>query len=399
MRINTDSKKIKEVLLRRVEDIIVKQDLERKLASGKRLRIKFGVDFSRPDIHLGHTVPLKKLQEFQELGHKIVFIVGDFTSRIGDPSGKSKTRPQLSKEQVNRNARTYLEQASRVIDIKKVEVRRNSEWYDQMKPDDFIRLFSKITLARILERDDFEKRLKNKINIYPHEIIYPILQAYDSIVIKADVELGGTDQIFNMLMGRILQKRFGNIPQDVITVPLLIGLDGRDKMSKSLDNYIGITESPQQQYGKIMSIPDNLIISYFELLTDVSLKEIARMKRSLKLKRINPKKLKMRLAKEIVSAYHNKKAAEKAEKEFNRIFKEKKLPLKIPKIKIKEKSLNILDLLVKLKLVSSKSEAKRLILQKGIRIESEIQKDWEKEIKIKKGMIIQKGKRGFVKLV
>ena len=248
--INTDPKKIEELLTKGVEKVIVKKDLEKKLLSGKKLRIKFGVDPSKPDIHLGHTVPFKKLQEFQKLGHQIVFIIGDFTGRIGDPSGKSKTRPELSAERVKENAKTYLEQVKNVINIKKVEIRKNSEWYDKMTPHDFMKLFSKITLARILERDDFEKRIKNKIDIYPHEIIYPILQAYDSIVIRADVEIGGTDQTFNMLMGRRLQKRFNQSQQDVITNSLLIGLDGKNKMSKSLDNYIGITESPKEQYGK-----------------------------------------------------------------------------------------------------------------------------------------------------
>ena len=398
MKINTNPKKIKEVLTRGVEEVIVKKDLEKKLLSGKKLRIKFGVDPSRPDIHLGHTIPFKKLQEFQKMGHQIVFIIGDFTGRIGDPSGRSKTRPELSAEEVKKNAKTYLEQVKKVLDIKKIEIRRNSEWYDKMAPDDFMKLFSKITLARILERDDFEKRLKNKIDIYPHEIIYPILQGYDSIIIKADVELGGTDQTFNMLVGRKLQKRFNQPQQDVLTNSLLIGLDGKKKMSKSLDNYIGITEPPKEQYGKIMSIPDDLIINYFELCTDVSLKEIAQMKKDLQSKKANPRDLKARLAQEIVTIYHNKKAAEKAEKEFNRVFKEKKLPARIPEIKIKKKTLDILDLLVQTKLVSSKSEAKRLILQKGVKINSKVQQDWQEAIKIKKKMLIQIGKRKFIKI-
>ena len=398
MRINTDPKKIEELLTRGVEKIIDKKHLKERLLSGQKLRVKFGVDPSKPDIHLGHTVPLRKLQEFQRLGHQVIFIIGDFTARIGDPSGKSKTRLQLSKEQVDKNAQTYLDQVRKVIDIKKVEIRRNSEWYDEMRPDDFIKLFSKITLARILERDDFEKRLKSKADIYPHEILYPILQAYDSIVIKTDVELGGTDQTFNMLMGRTLQKRFGKAPQDVITTSLLIGLDGTDKMSKSLDNYIGITEPAQEQYGKIMSIPDKLITHYFELVTYVPLEEINRMKKNLKLKKVNPKNLKSQLAREIVALYHGKNAAKKAEREFSRIFKEKKLPAEIPIIKIKEKFLDILDLLVKTKLASSKSEAKRLIFQKGVKINGKIQESWQEKIVIKKGLIIQKGKRKFVKI-
>lgn len=398
MDINTDPKKIEEVLTRGVENVIVREDLKRKLASYKKLRIKFGVDPSKPDIHLGHTVPLGKLQEFQRLGHQIVFIIGDFTGRIGDPSGKSKTRPQLSKEQVDKNAETYLEQVKKIMDIKKVEIRRNSEWYDKMRPDDFIKLFSKITLARILERDDSEKRLKSKTDIYPHEILYPILQAYDSIVINADVEIGGTDQTFNMLMGRTLQKRFGKVPQDIMTTSLLIGLDGADKMSKSLDNYIGITESAQEQYGKIMSIPDKLITHYFELATNVPLDEIKEIKKDLKSGKVNPKNLKVQLAQEIITIYYNREVAEKAKKEFNKVFREKKLPTKIPTAKIKEKSLNILDLLVKTKLASSKAEAKRLIIQKGIRIDNKVQNNWRVNINIKKGTIVKKGKRKFIKI-
>ena len=399
MKIDTNPEKIEEVLTRGVEEMIIKKDLEKKLLSGKRLRIKFGVDPSRPDIHLGHTVPLKKLQEFQKLGHQIVFIIGDFTGRIGDPSGKSKTRPQLSNKQVNENAKTYLEQVRKVIDTKKIEIKRNSEWYDKMAPDDFIKLFSKITLARILERDDFEKRMKGKIDIYPHEIIYPILQGYDSIVIKSDLEIGGTDQTFNMLMGRKLQKRFNQPQQDVMTTSLLVGLDGKDKMSKSLDNYIGITEPPTEQYGKTMSVPDNLILHYFELATDIPLEKITQVKKDLKLKKINPKDLKQRLAREIVALYYSKKAAEKAEKEFNRVFKEKKLPSKIPAIKLKAGDWDILDLLKEIKIASSKSEAKRLVLQKGVKIDNKIQNDWQAKIKIKKGIIIQVGKRRFIKII
>ncbi len=398
MAINTNPKKIEELLSRGVEEVIVKKDLEKKLKSGKKLRIKFGVDPSKPDLHLGHTVPLRKLQEFQKLGHQIVFIVGDFTGRIGDPSGRSKIRPQLSIEQVNKNAQTYLEQVKKVIDIKKVEIRRNSEWYDKMKPDDFIRLFTKITLNRILERDDFEKRMKKKMEIYPHETLYPILQAYDSIIINADIEIGGTDQTFNMLTGRTLQKRFDKPQQNVLTISLLVGLDGKEKMSKSLDNYIGISESPQQQYGKIMSIPDGLIIYYFELLTDVLLKEIKKIEKDIKTGKLNPKDAKVRLAKEIVAMYHSKAAAEKAEKEFNRVFAQKKMPSEIKGVKLKVKKINILDLLVITKLTLSKAEAKRIILQRGVKIDNKVQRDWQEVIDLEQGMIIQKGKRRFVRV-
>ncbi len=395
MKINTDINKIKEALSSGIENVIKKDRLEKRLISGEKISIKFGVDPSRPDIHLGHCVLLRKLRQFQELGHQIVFIVGDFTGRIGDPSGKSKTRPQLSIKEVKENAKTYIKQAEKVIDMKRVEIRRNSEWYDKMRPDDFIKLFSKITLAQILERDDFDKRIKGEKDIYPHEILYPILQAYDSVIIKSDVEIGGTDQTFNMLMGRTLQKRFGMHSQDVITMPLLIGTDGKNKMSKSLDNYIGVIESPIEQYGKIMSISDDLIFHYFDLLTDVSTDEI---RNDLKETRINPKDAKSKLAKEIVNIFHNKKAAEVAEIEFNKIFKEKKLPSEILEVKIREKSLNILDLLVKLDMVISKGEAKRLIVQGGLKINGNVWREWQTDIDIKKDMIIQAGKRKFIKI-
>ena len=399
MRINTDSKKIKQILSRGVAEVIVREELEKKLFSGKKLRIKFGVDPSKPDIHLGHSVPLRKLQAFQELGHQAIFIIGDFTGQIGDPSEKSKSRPQLSKKQVEENAKTYLKQAGKVIDIKKVEIQRNSRWYNKMGIKDALSLGSLITLARILERDDFEKRIKKNADIYLHEIFYPLLQGYDSIAVGADIELGGTDQKFNMLMGRTLQKKFNKPQQNIVCFPLLIGLDGKAKMSKSLNNYIGVTESAQGQYGKIMSIPDDLIVHYFELITQVPIKEIAQIKKELKSGGTNPKILKAQLSREVVSDFYGLKAAQKAEEEFERIFKRKETPLEIPEIKIKKTTFNILDLLVATKLTCSRAEARRLILQKGVKIDKKIQEDWQKNVKPVKGMIIQVGKRKFIKII
>lgn len=382
-------KKIEEILTRGVKEIIEKEHLKKRLLSGEKLRIKYGVDPTRPDIHLGHTVPLRKLKEFQALGHTIVFIIGDFTSQIGDPSGRMGARIPLATEQASRNAKTYIQQVKKVIDIQKAEVRKNSQWYSKMKLGDFFQLVRLFTVARILERDDFTKRVKANLDIHIQEILYPILQAYDSIMVRADLELGGTDQKFNILMGRTLQKRLGNPQQDIMTLPLLVGLDGKKKMSKSFDNYIGITESPQEQYGKIMSIPDGLIRHYFELCTKVPLTDI---------RKLSLREAKAKLAREIVTIYHGKKAALTAEREFNRIFKEKKLPSKIPAIQIKEKSLNILDLVVKIKLAPSKTEAKRLISQRGVRVNGKIQEDWRVIIEIRKGMIIGVGKRKFVKI-
>jgi len=398
MKINTDPKKIKEVLTRGVEEVIEKESLIKKLQSGKKLRIKYGADPSAPDLHLGHSACLLKLKEFQDLGHQIIFIVGDFTAMIGDPSKRLKTRPSLSKKEVEKNAKTYFKQVGGILDINKIKILRNSKWFSKMDLRGLLKLASKFMVARILERDDFSQRLKKGINIGAHEIIYPLMQAYDSVMVRADIELGGSDQKFNMLAGRNLQKKIDQAQQDLVIIPLLVGIDGQRKMSKSLGNYIGITEKPEEQYGKIMSIPDKLILDYFKLTTRVPLKEIKKMREGLKKKKVNPRDLKARLAREIVGICYGKRIAEKVEEEFNRIFKEKKLPSKIPSIRIKEKYLNILSLLVKTKLASSRAEAKRLVLQKGVRVDSRIEGDWQKVIEVKSGKVLQVGKRKFVKI-
>jgi tyrosyl-tRNA synthetase len=395
---NTNTEKIHSLLTHNVKEVIVKKDLEKKLKLGRKLRIKLGCDPSRPDLHLGHSVVIRKLKEFQDLGHQVVFIIGDYTGMIGDPSGKSKTRPALSKKEVKRNAETYFKQVGKILDLKKTEIKYNSEWFSKMKFTDILNLASKFTVARIIERDDFSKRLKNGTDVAVNEIMYPIMQAYDSIMIKADVEIGGTDQKFNMLAGRDLQRKMSLPEQDIITVPLLVGLDGTQKMSKSLDNYVGLTEDPNSMFGKIMSISDNMIFYYFKLLTNISEKELRKIESDLKDPAKNPRDLKVKLAKEIVAMYHNKKEAQKAEKEFNKIFRDKKKPTEIPEIKLKKEEYNILDLLTKTKMTSSKSEARRLIQQGGVKIDDVVQKDWEKVIKTKNGMIVQVGKRKFVRI-
>ncbi len=389
--------KNKEILERGIEEIISKENLEKKLNSEKKLRIKYGADPTAPDLHLGHSVCLRKMKEFQDLGHQIIFIIGDFTSKIGDPSGKSKTRPQLSNEEIEKNTKTYLEQVEKILDLKKIEIYRNSKWFDKMNLENILKLTAKFTAARILERDDFTKRLKAGAEIGLHEILYPVMQAYDSIMVKADVEIGGKDQIFNMLAGRDLQRKMNLPEQDIITLPLLIGLDGKEKMSKSLGNYVGITEPPKEQFGKIMSIPDNLIIDYFKLTTDIPILEIREIEREIK-EGANPRDFKAKLAKEIITLYYNKKSAIEAEKEFICVFKEKKQPSEIPAVKLKNKNYKIIDLLVEIKIAKSKAEARRLIEQGGVKINSQTIKDWQKNITIEKGMIIQAGKRKFVKL-
>ena len=390
--------KIKTLLSKGVEEVIKRDSLEKKLRAGKKLRIKYGADPSAPDLHLGHSVCLWKLKEFQDLGHQVIFIIGDFTGLIGDPSGRDKTRPALSKEEIEKNAKTYFEQAGKILDIKKIEIKKNSQWFSKMDLADFLKLAGQFTLARIIERDNFSQRLKKGIDIGFHETIYPLLQAYDSIMVRADVEVGGRDQKFNLLAGRELQKKMGRAEQDLMLFPLLIGTDGKKKMSKSLGNYIGLTESANEQYGKIMSISDDLIFHYFELCTRLSQGEIKELKKETDLGRLSFRHAKARLAKEIIALYHGAAVAQKAEKEFDKIFKNKELPSEMSEIIITDKIIPILDLLVKTKLAPSKSEAKRLVEQGGVKIDNQIIKDWRVEVQIKNGMIIQVGKRNFSRL-
>ena len=391
--------KIKEVLEKGVERAFKKNDLIKEIKSGKKLRIKLGIDPTTADLHLGHAVALQKLKQFQDLGHQVIFLVGDFTAKIGDPSERDKTRPVLSDKQIKENAKNYLAQASKILNMKKAEIRRNSEWLADLKFDGIIKLCSAFTLAQMVQREGYKIRLKKKLPVGFQETLYPVMQAYDSVALKADIEIGGRDQLFNLLAGRQLQEFLKQKPQNILTLPLLIGIDGKQKMSQSLRNYIGITEKPEQQYGKTMSIPDNLIIPYFESCTQVALKEIQEIKKGLSSKKMNPRDAKARLAREIVAIYHSKSAALKAEKEFNRIFREKKAPSKLKSYKLQAKKLNILDLLVKTKLAPSKSEAKRLIEQKAVKLDNEIIKDWKQKITPKKGAILKAGKRRFIKLV
>lgn len=399
MKVITDTDKIKEILEKGVEGIFKKNDLIRDMKSGRRLRIKLGIDPTTADLHLGHAVVLQKLKQFQDLGHQIIFLIGDFTVKIGDPSERDKTRPVLSDKRIRENTKDYLAQVSRILDIKKAETRRNSEWLAGLKFDDIIKLCSAFTLAQMVQREGYKIRLKKKLPVGFQETLYPVMQAYDSVVLKADVEIGGRDQLFNLLAGRQLQEFLRQKPQDILTLPLLIGIDGKQKMSKSLGNYIGITEKPTQQYGKIMSIPDNLIIHYFENCTQASLKEIQEIKKELSSKKLNPRDAKARLAREIVTIYHSKSKAFEAEKEFNRVFKEKKAPSRIINYKLRVAKINILELLVKTKLAPSKSEAKRLLRQKAVKLDNKIIENRQQEIIIKKGAVLQVGKRNFVKLI
>jgi len=398
-KIIIDKKLIDELLTRGIEEVIVKNHLEKRLKRGDKLRVKFGIDPTSPDLHLGHSVPLRKLRQFQDLGHQVIFLIGDFTAMIGDPSARTAIRKPLTREQVRKNMENYIKQAEKILNIKKVEVRYNSEWYDEKKADFIMEISSRFTVARLMERDDFQRRIKEDIDISMLEVIYPLLQGYDSVELKADVEIGGTDQKFNLLVGRKVQKKYGQPQQDIITVPLLEGIDGVRKMSKTYHNWIGLTEEPSKTYGKVMSIPDALLWKYLKLLTNISLKEIEEMKKSVGRTTTKLRDIKARLAREIVTIYHGKSAALKAEKEFNRVFKEKKAPSRVTSYRLRVTRINILDLLTQTKLAPSKAEAKRLVIQGGVKIDGKVVKDWQQKITPKKGAILKVGKRRFVKLV
>ena len=370
------NKEILETLKRGVEEIIPEKEFKTILESKKKLIIKAGFDPTSSDLHLGHTVLINKLKQFQDLGHKIIFLIGDFTGLIGDPSGVNETRPTVSKSELKKNAKSYSEQVFKILDPKKTKIEYNSSWFDKMKPSEIIELASAMTVARMLERDDFSKRFKGNRPIAIHEFLYPLVQGYDSFALKADIELGGTDQKFNLLVGRDIQKLNNMKEQIVITMPILEGLDGIKKMSKSLNNYIGLKEKPETMFGKIMSISDELMWKYFDLLSFKSNKEINSYKASVK-KGANPMEFKIILGEEIVERFHTKKAAEDAREEFKNRFRKKKAPSKIKKVKIKipSKEILLIDLLAEPKLkkdilCSSKSEARRMIKQSAVKVDN-----------------------------
>jgi tyrosyl-tRNA synthetase len=377
-------------------EIIDDKNFRSKLKS-KKLRIKYGVDPTRPDIHLGHTVQLWKLKKLQKAGHKIIFLIGDYTTKIGDPSGRNSTRPVLTDEEIKENSETYFAQVGKILDIEKTEIRYNSEWYSKMDFNDILQLAGKFTVAQILERDDFNKRMVAHNDIGLHELLYPVMQAYDSVVLKADVEFGGSDQRFNMLAGRDLQKKMGLTPQDVFITDLLVGLDGKVKMSKSVGNYIGITEDANTMYGKAMSIPDELIVNYFELVTDKTEEEIAEIKTRLK-NGVNPRNSKMELAYEIAKIFHGSKKADEAQNEFVSVYSDKQLPADIPKISLNYGNYGVPLLLINLGITSSNSEARRLISQGAVKIDEAKITDWKAIIGVKKGMLIQVGKLKYFKI-
>ena len=393
-----------DLIKRGASEIIPEEDLVRKLersiATGKPLRVKLGCDPSRPDLHLGHSVVLRKLRQFQDLGHQAILIIGDFTGMIGDPSGRSKTRPSLTIEETRLHGQSYFEQATKILSTKHVRMEYNSEWLGKMSFADVIKLASKYTVARMLERDDFTERYRAGEPISVHEFLYPLAQAMDSVAIEADVELGGTDQKFNLLVGRDIQREYGLEPQVILTTPLLVGTDGVEKMSKSSENYIGINEPSREIYGKTLRIPDNLIYTYFELATDVPNSELADIRRQLDDSSVNPRDLKRKLARTLVTMYQNHDEAVRAEAEFDKIFIEKDVPDKVEEYKLVsgDSESTLVSLLTVTGLASSKTEARRLIEQGGVSIDGERVTDLNAGIP-GRGFILKVGKRRFLKVV
>ena len=380
------------------EEELVKK-LEKSLKDGKPLNIKLGCDPSRPDLHIGHSVVLRKLAHFQTLGHQAILIVGDFTGMIGDPSGRNVTRPALTLEETKLNGESYFNQATKILDREKTKMVYNSEWLSKMSFEEVIKLASKYTVARMIERDDFTKRFKSGKPIGIHEFLYPLAQAMDSVAIKSNVELGGTDQKFNLLVGRDIQREYGIEPQCILTMPLIPGTDGVEKMSKSYDNYIGISDSPKEIFGRTLSIPDDIIYLYYILATDVPKDELANIKKQLNDSNVNPRDLKRRLARTFITMYHNSDAAKQAEEEFDKVFINKEVPDDIPELKIDEREIGILDLILKVKFTASKGEAKRLVSQGGVTINSNKINNIAEKIKVENNMILKVGKRKFIRLL
>lgn len=375
-----------KILERGVEEIIEEGHLKNELESGKKLRVKFGIDPTAPDLHLGHTVPLRKLKQFEEAGHQVVLIIGDFTATIGDPSGRSEERKPLSEKEVKTNMKKYLDQAAKVIDVKKAEVHYNSEWHKKGGLEAMLSIAKAASVQQVLERADFQKRMESGKNISLLETLYPVLQGYDSVKVASDVEIGGTDQKFNLLMGRRVQRHFNMKEQDIITLPLIEGTDGVRKMSKSFGNYIALEEKPGEIFGKLMSVPDNLIEKYFTLLTDNDPPSK------------NPYESKMTLAETITAMYHNESEAKKAKEEWISVFSKKELPENIQELRIKNKELRITDLLIAAG-TSSKSEARRLVSQKAVEIDNEIKKDPEEILNLKGSEVLKIGKKKIFRII
>jgi len=388
---------IEEILTRKVEQVLPGPSGLKKLMRSRKVRLYLGVDPTGRKLHLGHTIPLRKLQEFASLGHEAILVIGTGTVLTGDPSQREKTRRLVSKREIEKNIKSWKKQVGKILDFSKVKIKYNGDWLLKLGLEEIVNIASKISAIKLFQRDMFQRRLKSGDTVWTHETLYPLLQGYDSVALDVDLEIGGSDQVFNMLIGRELLWKMKKKEKFVMTLPMVLGTDGQP-MSKTSGNCIWLDDSPEQMFGKVMSIPDSLIASYYELLTDLPGKQIQGIKMSLSQKKINPKELKKELSFEIVKIYHSPGAAKEAKREFEKVFEEKELPSAIPSFKIEAKKVNILDLLVKTKLASSKSEAKRLALQGGVKIGGRAQKDWRKVVEIKKGLVLQAGKRKFAKI-
>ena len=393
----TDEQKIKEILERGVEDVMVKEHLEAALRSGKKLRVKFGIDPTGPKIHLGRAIPLRKLKAFQELGHTIVLIIGDFTATIGDPSDKLSKRPTLTEQQIGENMRTYEQQLGKIVDIRHAEIRYNSEWLGKLDFREVARLADSFSLQQMAARRNFKDRIDKGEEVSMRVMLYPLMQGYDSVAVQADVEVGGFDQLFNVKAGRAIQKQYGQPEQDILTTQMLEGTDGR-KMSTSWGNVITIVDEPGDMFGKIMAINDELILKYFWLCADVSQDELDAYHRRIE-KGANPRDIKMELGKKIVALYHSQKDAEEAATAFEKVFSKKELPEDMPAHALSKNPITLSELLVEAKLSVSKSDAKRLVEQGGVEVNGAVEKDWGKEIVFTGGEVIQAGKRKFVKII
>lgn len=405
MKITTDIQKIKEIVDSRYIEAIFpsKEILEKILSSGKELKIYIGVDATGPQLHLGHSTNFLLLKKFQKLGHRVVFLIGDFTAQIGDPTGKSAARRALTKKDVLENCKGYKSQVKKILDFtgkNAVKLEFNGKWYEKFTLAEAIKLMAKATHGQMIKREMFQARLREGKEIYLHEFLYPLLQGYDSVVLNVDIEIGGNDQTFNMLVGRDLVKECQEREKLVIATKLLVNPKTQKKlMSKSEGDFIALNDSPNDMYGKVMSLPDETIVPCFELCTEISQEAIEIIKKRLQTKEVNPRDIKAKLAEEIVSMYYGKKGGETARKEFNKVFKEKQLPSEISEVSVSQESLDILDLLTKTGLCPSKSEAKRLVSQGGVKIDGQIKRDWKERIKVGKGMILRVGKRNFRKIV
>lgn len=394
---NANIKKIERVLSDRVEQVLPDKNSLKSLMLKKRIRLYVGIDPTGKRLHLGHLIPLRKLQEFADLGSEAILVVGTGTVLSGDPSQRDAARPRITDKEIKENIKTWKKQAGRILDFSKVKIKCNGDWLLKLGLKDIINIASNVSAVRLFQRDMFQKRISSGNTVWMHEILYPILQGYDSVFLDVDLEIGGSDQVFNMLVGREMQQKIRKREKFVLTCPMVLGINGKP-MSKSSGNCIWIDDSPKEKFGKVMSVPDEMILPYFQLLTDLPENKIKECERLLRKGKTNPKNLKKQLAFEIVKLYDSPQEAERAKKEFENVFEKKKLPSRIPSVNIGARTINVVDLLVKAKLSPSKSEAKRLILQKGVKIDGKVHGNWEEEIKIKKGLLVQVGKRKFIRI-